>query len=315
MRSKLAIYGSVLLIATALLGGAEAGCSCSVGSSSSWSGADWIDSTLSGSSPEPLPSNGSAAETVDEGNPAEESEGDENEKIGISFIYAQELGEKLSTEPKPVIAYVSNSPPSSGSYIGGSISLPSKGFIHADGSLKSVDELAGVLGRSGVTSEDEVVLYGDCFSCGDFTFVYWIMKYLGHQKVEILRGPAAGLPTAGSAVTGPMANYSPSPRPELLADYESVASGQFVVVDARTPDQFGAGHIDGAINIDYNRVMADSWIRDDAALAEIFGALDPDRPVVVSSKNGGTASIVWYALTLQGRDVKLYTWNDWLIHK
>ncbi len=68
MRSKLAIYGSVLLIATALLGGAEAGCSCSVGSSSSWSGADWIDSTLSGSSPEPLPSNGSAAETVDEGN-------------------------------------------------------------------------------------------------------------------------------------------------------------------------------------------------------------------------------------------------------
>lgn len=315
MRSKLAIYGSVLLIATALLGGAEAGCSCSVGSSSSWSGADWIDSTLSGSSPEPLPSNGSAAETVDEGNPAEESEGDENEKIGISFIYAQELGEKLSTEPKPVIAYVSNSPPSSGSYIGGSISLPSKGFIHADGSLKSVDELAGVLGRSGVTSEDEMVLYGDCFSCGDFTFVYWIMKYLGHQKVEILRGPAAGLPTAGSVATRPAANYSPSPRPELLADYESVASGQFVVVDARTPDQFGAGHIDGAINIDYNRVMADSWIRDDAALAEIFGALDPDRPVVVYSKNGGTASIVWYALTLQGRDVKLYTWNDWLIHK
>ncbi len=157
-----------------------------------------------------------------------------------------------------------------------------------------------------------MVLYGDCFSCGDFTFVYWIMKYLGHQKVEILRGPAAGLPTAGSAVTGPMANYSPSPRPELLADYESVASGQFVVVDARTPDQFGAGHIDGAINIDYNRVMADSWIRDDAALAEIFGALDPDRPVVVYSKNGGTASIVWYALTSQGRDAKLYTWNDWL---
>jgi thiosulfate/3-mercaptopyruvate sulfurtransferase len=315
MRSKLAIYGSVLLIATALLGGAEAGCSCSVGSSSSWSGADWIDSTLSGSSPEPLPSNGSAAETVDEGNPAEESEGDENEKIGISFIYAQELGEKLSTEPKPVIAYVSNSPPSSGSYIGGSISLPSKGFIHADGSLKSVDELAGVLGRSGVTSEDEMVLYGDCFSCGDFTFVYWIMKYLGHQKVEILRGPAAGLPTAGSAVTGPMANYSPSPRPELLADYESVASGQFVVVDARTPDQFGAGHIVGAINIDYNRVMAGSWIREDAALEEIFASLGADRPVVVYSKNGGTASIVWYALTLQGRDVKLYTWNDWLIHK
>lgn len=72
-----------------------------------------------------------------------------------------------------------------------------------------------------------MVLYGDCFSCGDFTFVYWIMKYLGHQKVEILRGPAAGLPTAaGSVAVGPPP-LSPSPRPELLADYESVASGQF----------------------------------------------------------------------------------------
>jgi len=315
MLRKLAIYGSVLLIATALLSDAEAGCGCSAGSSSSWSGPDWIDSTSGGSSPEPLPSNGSAPETVDEGSHAEKSEGDENAEIGISFVSAEELGEKLGIEPKPVIAYVSNSPPSGGSYIGGSISLPSKGFIQADGSLKSVDELAGVLGRAGVTAEDEVVLYGDCFSCGDFTFVYWIMKYLGHQKVEILRGPTAGLPTAGSVATRPAADYSPDVHPELLADYESVVSGQFVVVDARTPDQFGEGHIDGALNIDFNRVIDGSWIKDDSALAEIFADLDPDRPVAVYSKNGGTASIVWYALTLQGRDVKLYTWNDWVIHK
>ncbi|HOI69406.1 MAG TPA: rhodanese-like domain-containing protein [Methanothrix sp.] len=301
-------WGSLLMVLMAIVGGAEEGCSsCRGGGYASWGGEEWIAATLGGSANGSVTSNLTDPEAGDglvvDGSVAE---------TFPSFITATELRERLGTEPKPVIAYVSNSPPSSGSYIGGSISLPSKGFIHADGSLKSVDELAGVLGRSGVTSEDEVVLYGDCFSCGDFTFVYWIMKYLGHQKVEILRGPAAGLPTAGSVATRPAANYSPSPRPELLADYESVASGQFVVVDARTPDQFGAGHIVGAINIDYNRVMAGSWIRDDAALAEIFGALDPDRPVVVYSKNGGTASIVWYALTSQGRDAKLYTWNDWL---
>ncbi|WP_081472303.1 sulfurtransferase [Methanothrix harundinacea] len=315
MLRKLVIYGSVLLIATALIGGAEAGCGCSAGRSSSWSGSDWIDSTPGGSSPEPLPSNGSASEAVDEVIPAEKSGGDENAEIGFSFVSAEELGEKLGIEPKPVIAYVSNSPPSGGSYIGGSISLPSKGFIQADGSLKSVDELAGVLGWAGITAEDEVVLYGDCFSCGDLTFVYWIMKYLGHQKVEILRGPTAELPTAGSVATRHTVKYYPDPHIELLADYESVASGQFVVVDARTPDQFGEGHIDGALNIEFNRVIDDSWIKDDSALAEIFADIDPDRPVAVYSKNGGTASIIWYALTLQGRDVKLYTWNDWVIHK
>ena len=311
MRADHLKYGSLLLVLMALLGGAEAGCSsCRGGGDATWGGEEWMAATLGGSA------NGSASPMVEDSGAGGEEvvEGSVGEP-SPSFISAEELGEKLGTEPKPVIAYVSNSPPSSGSYIGGSISLPSKGFIQADGSLKPVEELAGVLGRAGVTAEDEVVLYGDCFSCGDFTLVYWIMKYLGHQNVEILRGPAAGLPTAGSVATRPAANYSPSPHPELLAEYESVASGQFVVVDARTPDQFGAGHIDGAINIDYNRVMAGSWIRDDAAIAEIFAGLGADRPVAVYSKNGGTASIVWYALTLQGRDAKLYTWNDWLRHQ
>lgn len=110
MRSKLAIYGSVLLIATGPPRRCRGGMQLQRGKQQllERSRLDRFDPEriLSGATP----SNGSAAETVDEGNPAEESE-DENEKIGISFIYAQELGEKLNTEPKPVIAYVSNSPP------------------------------------------------------------------------------------------------------------------------------------------------------------------------------------------------------------
>jgi len=311
MRTDHLKCGSLLLVLMALLGGAEAGCSsCRGGGDATWGGEEWMAETLGGSS------NGSVSPMVEDsgadgGWAAEGSEGEPSP----SFISAEELRERLGAERRPIIAYVSNSPPSSGSYIGGSISLPSKGFIQADGSLKPVEELAAVLGRAGVTEDDDLVLYGDCFSCGDFTFVYWIMKYLGHQKVEILRDPAAGLPTAGSVATRPAANYSPTPRPELLADYESVASGGLVVVDARTPDQFGGGHIDGAVNIDFNRVIDGSWIKDDAALFEVFAPLDPDRPIAVYSKNGGTASIVWYALALQGRDASLYSWNDWLRHR
>jgi thiosulfate/3-mercaptopyruvate sulfurtransferase len=146
------------------------------------------------------------------------------------------------------------------------------------------------------------------------------MKYLGHQNVAVLRGSqqdwsAAGISLSGATSTIAEAVYIPDPRPELLADYESVASGDFAVVDARAPDQFGAGHIDGAINIDYNRLIEGSWLKDDSALTEIFSDLEKDRTVAVYTKNGGQASIVWYALMLQGRDARLYTWNDWLGHQ
>lgn len=101
----------------------------------------------------------------------------------------------------------------------------------------------------------------------------------------------------------------------MMIDYESVAAGAYQVVDARTADQFDQGHIPGAVNIDYHRVMEGSWLRSDSDLAGIFADLDEDKPVAVYTKNGGTASIVWFALKLQGRDAGLYTWNDWLSHR
>jgi len=246
--------------------------------------------------------------------------GAETDSYGvISSITAQELKERLDGGSKPAIAYVSNTP-IQGSYIEGSIAFPSKSLIQDDGYLKTVSDLAALLGNAGISEDDDLVIYGDCFSCGDVTFVYWIMKYLGHQNVQMLEGTtgdwdAAGLSRSAALTTRPAVTYSPDPATELLADYDDVAGGEFQVVDARVADQFAAGHIDGAINIDYNRVIENGWIKDSSDLAEIFVDLKKDRPVAVYTKNGGQASIVWYALMLQGYDASLYTWNDWLRHQ
>ena len=335
MRSNIAKYGAVMITLIALLCGAEASCpECGGGSGGIWDGESWIETTLGGSSNDSAPSNDSATsnDLTPSNGMVSETGAEAGSETGFYSDYdtstwsisALELSQRLDDDKKPVIAYVSNTPPQSSSYIDGSITLSSKSFIKEDdsgrGILKSESEMAGVLGNAGVTEDDDLVIYGDCLSCGDLTFVFWIMMYLGHENVTILRGSSgdwamAGIPTAGSTMTRPAANYSAEPRPELLADYDSVASGEFVVVDARTPDQFAAGHIDGAVNIDFNRVIDGDWIKDDSALAEIFAGLEADRPVAVYTKNGGQASIVWYALMLQGRDAKLYTWNDWLRHQ
>ena len=335
MRSKITKYGAVMITLIALLGGAEASCpTCGGGSGGIWDGESWIETALGGSSNDSATSSDSATtndiapstgmESETDADAGSEAASYDDYDTSTWSVSALELRKMLDEDQKPVIAYVSNSPPQSSSYIEGSISLPSKSFIKEEdsgrGTLKSESEMAGVLGSAGVTEDEGLVIYGDCLSCGDLTFVFWIMQYLGHENVTILRGSsgdwiAAGIPTAGSTTTRPAAIYSPYLRPELLADYESVAAGEFVVVDARTPDQFVAGHIDGAINIDFNRVIEGGWIKGDPALAEIFADLEADRPVVVYTKNGGQASIVWYALMLQGRDARLYTWNDWLRHQ
>lgn len=314
MRSKLAMVESLLIVMIALASGAEAGCSCSAGADA-WNGQAWLEDTAPSTGTEA----GSGVEEEIGAEVAHEDETDLDEEILSPSISAEELQERLEGDSQPVIAYVSNSP-IQGSYIEGSILLPSKSLIQGDGSLKPVADLAGVLGNAGITEEDDLIIYGDCFSCGDDTFVFWIMKYLGHQNVQILQGPpeswaAAGIPGATVTTTRPAATYSPDPCLDLLADYEAVAGGEVQVVDARDPDQFDAGHIDGAVNIDYNRVIENGWIKDGSALAEIFADLELDRLVVVYTKNGGQASIVWYALMLTGYDARLYTWNDWLGHQ
>jgi thiosulfate/3-mercaptopyruvate sulfurtransferase len=332
MRSKLEKYESLLIVVIALMGCAEAGCSRCGGGEGVWDGPAWIEAVLSGSSEGVAASmgaeagagvgDGSDAEAAPEaGTGVDDGTDVDDEILSSSSITAEELQDRLEgdSDSKPVIAYVSNTPPKS-SYIEGSIALPSKSLIQADGSLKAVPDLAVVLGNAGITEEDDLVIYGDCFSCGDSTFVYWTMKYLGHQNVQILEGTegdweAAGLPRAAAPTTMPAATYSPDPATELLADYEAVAGGEVQVVDARVPDQFAAGHIDGAINIDYNQVIENNWIKGDSALAGIFSDLENDRPVAVYTKNGGQASIVWYALMLAGYDARLYTWNDWLGHQ
>ncbi|KUK43283.1 MAG: rhodanese-like domain-containing protein [Methanothrix sp.] len=323
MRSKLAMLESVLIVMIALASGAQAGCSSCGGGEGVWDGPTWIEATLSGSSDEAATSSGMEAGAVLEvkagAEEGTEAEPDTNDEICAPSITAEELRERLEGDSRPVIAYVSNTP-IRGSYIEGSIALPSKSLIRADGSLKSIDELARVLGKAGISEGEDLVIYGNCFSCGDATFVYWIMKYLGHQNVAVLRGSQQDWSATGISQSRGMSAtaedvYIPDPRPELLADYKSVASGDLVIVDARAPDQFGASHIDGAINIDYNRVIEGFWLKDDSALSEIFVDLKEDRPVAVYTKNGGQASIVWYALILQGYDASLYTWNDWLRHQ
>lgn len=204
-------------------------------------------------------------------------------------------------------------------HIKGAVPLYWEELLDDENNPRSAAEIAVIFGNAGISPEDSVLIYGDCATCDGISvapFVFWAMRYVGHDDVAILDGGLAGwvdagLPTEKKANGRPAVTYTPRARSDLLANYDGVAAGRYQLVDARTFQEFAADKITGAVNIDYSAVLANGRMKSGEKLAAVFAGLYKADPVVVYSNAGARASMVWYALQLMGYDSSLYTWNDW----
>ena len=208
-------------------------------------------------------------------------------------------------------------------HIPGSIVIPYTQFFN-DTAVLSADELAALLGEAGISREDAVIVYGECMPCGGgpapATFIYWILRSLGHDNVKVLDGmvedwAAAGLPTSTDAGILPAKAFVPRVSSNFSAEYSYVESGQAQIVDARSIGEFATSSIPGAINIPYESVISGNRLRDESRLERIFGILDREQPVVVFTNTGLKASVVWYALELLGYDARLYSYENYWINQ
>jgi thiosulfate/3-mercaptopyruvate sulfurtransferase len=211
--------------------------------------------------------------------------------------------------------------PNATEYIPGAINIPYTQFVEKGGILKSVSQLAAILGYAGIRETDAVKIAGECQPCGGGPsaagFGYAVLKYLGHKDVKMLDGSiddwvAEGRPTMAKPAVLPPKNYTASIDADLMATYEFVHSGTPQIIDARTSQEFDAGAIPGAINIPYNSVLDGKRIKDESDLKELFSSIRMDKPVVVYTNTGVKASMVWFALGLLGYDARIYTWQNWV---
>lgn len=205
-------------------------------------------------------------------------------------------------------------------HIKGAIHLPSKSFLYENGTLRPDSELGRILGEDGISRDDRVVIYGNSTASGDATFIFWVMRYLGHDDVSVLDGSLddwieASQPLESESRSRRPTIYQVNARSKLLAGYDYVKGGRFQMVDARAFQEFGKKRIPGSISIDPQHVLDDGRIKDPAGLNDTFLGLDKDKPVVVYSNDGFNASVVWFALQLMGYDSRLYTWRDWMAHQ
>ena len=154
--------------------------------------------------------------------------------------------------------------------------------------------------------------------------LWWLLRYLGHDKVAVLDGGYAAWKEAGYEVTAdvptPQARaFTPHVRPDMLVDVQAVRerSRQTVLLDSRAPERYRgevepldpkAGHIPGALSFFYkDNLASDMTMLPVEKLSERIADF-ANQDIIVYCGSGVTACSNLLALHAAGRtDVKLYT--------
>ncbi|MBN1322496.1 MAG: hypothetical protein JW986_00640 [Methanotrichaceae archaeon] len=237
--------------------------------------------------------------------------------ISVSLISMEDLYLDLQNGSSIILLDASNDP---AGFIPGAISLPTLSLVDEERVLRPISELIEIIEAAGVSFDQPVVVYGDCMECADSAFLYWALRYVGLDQVSLMDGDltawaSRGYPTEPMSATMPPGDIAGiSPRPWLLAEYQSVSAGELQLVDARLPDNYDLGSIGSAINVPSDSMIDPDYgiFKGAEALNETFSSLSMDEPVAVFTSNGGKAALVWFALMETGFDARLYTYSDWL---
>ena len=192
-------------------------------------------------------------------------------------------------------------------------------------------EVEAKLTRLGIAPTDTVVIYDDgtLFAAR----LWWALHQLGHADKRILNGGLAAWAAAGDDVemgpsrAAPAATpYAGTPRPEVLAQLSEVEAAQgeptVVLVDARSADEYTAGHIPGAVNVEFTANAAPDaprYWKPAAELRTLYAAagVTPDKRIIPYCTTGVRSAVTYFTLGLLGYDdVALYTgsWAEWSAH-
>ncbi len=194
---------------------------------------------------------------------------------------------------------------------------------------------AARMGELGLTVDDRIVVY-DTVGIRSSARVWWMLRAMGARDVRVLDGGlpkwrSEGLPVeSGTAISPRVATFTPSMRPEWVADLDTVRAAleaREQVLDARAADRFAGrapepraglrpGHMPGALNLPFPGVLdPDGTMKRGEALAEAFRAagVDLDQPVITTCGSGVTAAILSLGLAELGCASRLYdgSWAEW----
>jgi thiosulfate/3-mercaptopyruvate sulfurtransferase len=226
--------------------------------------------------------------------------------------------------------------------------IPGAVFLHLDRDLSGstngsngrhplpdMETFASRMSACGVTSDIQVVAYdneGSAFAAR----LWWLLRWLGHEKVAVLDGGLAGWRRSKRALDDVIPDIQPAtfiPRPALITVdapriLSSLESSELLLLDARAPERFlgqnetldpVGGHIPGAVNRFFFDNLEDDGCYFKAAdelrgeFSTLLGSRDP-HTVVQQCGSGVTACHNLLAMEIAGfSGSQLYpgSWSEW----
>ncbi|RFM26984.1 sulfurtransferase [Deminuibacter soli] len=211
---------------------------------------------------------------------------------------------------------------------------PAQGGRHP---LPTLAAFAAQLGRWGVTPGSHVIVYDDKSGANSAARLWWMLRAIGHDNVQVINGGLAAAKKAGI----PLQNeaYTPTPAAPYPAEHDylhtvtieevmqAAKDATRLVIDVReTPRYLGhtepldliAGHIPGAINLPYiDNLDADGKFK---PAEELLAAYDEaigdvrDGNIIVHCGSGVTACHTLLGMEyagISGPQLYIGSWSEW----
>ena len=199
--------------------------------------------------------------------------------------------------------------------------------------LPSMEQFTRTAARWGVRPSSPVVVYDDNGGMSAAR-AWWLLRWIGHEPVQVLDGGLGAWLAAGGPVTADAQTWEPAPPAEVhrrssmpTVDADEIVDGRVdVLLDARATARFRgdeepidrvAGHIPGALSAPTtDNLQADGRFRGADELRARFARLgvQPGRRVAVYCGSGVTAAHEILALELAGMTAELFapSWSGWI---
>lgn len=224
-------------------------------------------------------------------------------------------------------------------HVPGAVHLDYAQIVRAEpprlGLLPSAQHLTRVFSALGIGPETHVVAYDD-EGGGRASRLLWTLEVAGHAAYSLLNGglhawaregyrteqtPVAPVPRTFTV------RWNATPIAEREFILEHLHDPNIVILDARSPQEFHgadvraqrAGHIPGAINIDWTHAMdptRNMRLRPEVDLRPLYASrgITPDKTVVTHCQTHHRSAHTYLVLKALGYEkVKGYpgSWSDW----
>ncbi|MFD1066895.1 sulfurtransferase [Oceanobacillus locisalsi] len=207
--------------------------------------------------------------------------------------------------------------------------------------ILSPEQMAYLLGQSGITPDTTIVLYGDnnnWFAA----FAYWQIKMFGHSKLKLIDGGRVKWEEENRSYTTEVPTIQPVEYPVNTADASKRALQSDVaealhtttaLIDVRTPQEYSGeliapqgmnetaqrgGHIPGAVNIPWKLATnEDGTFKSADELKNLYNekGITPDKNVITYCRIGERSAHTWFVLheLLGYENVRNYdgSWTEW----